>query len=1044
MMERLKNMISPSTRRKKFQLAGGDTGTHTTHRLFGVALEELMSKAPANAVVPPFVKKICEFIYKHGLDNVGLFRVSGSVKVVEKMRTEFEQKGDVDLKEENDIPATAGLLKVFLRDLPDTLVPARLTQHFFSAVQDSKLNKDAVIMEIKKALSKMPEENYNLLKYISSLLVVVAEHEFDNKMSAYSLAIIFGPNIFKYELSTGMEGFKDMDSSKDVMQLFISEFKRLFAEDGEPGPKEFWGHLNPKKIPPPRPPPPKVQSLPSFSSPSLESLSPILVSSPSSSSLEPRPVPSPRKIKNIYDNNSSSSVDERSAPMFSIPLMSPRDFDHIRSQSPFALESEAHSIIESPMVTFRSNEIVDKTIVETISQFIGVTDFNQNSGLLSPRLLKSADDSEINYSIEEQPLPNVKILTEEKSNSTLLQNPKSLWEMDDDLLEERNLPEFDGVERSDILIGHKKPVGPPRRSPSRKHRRSWEPDSVSVISSCSDPNCVPNESALVHYLNSSLKPSQGNVKHKEHVAEDGQDDEIRSKNMRRNENKPLLPHSLSLQTKPESTTGQNSSNDSCLIDRSPSHGIKLFIPPLDFSTLHEHIDGTEPIPITKDRFDTQIWVSTNQLSEPDMNTAIVSPRSSKLKKLFDLPESDASVPVVYEAPMSPSAYCGSGLFRASVNTDIPPSPPVQQDMYKKYSDDDGSYVLRQITKKIQGLKKKIKIFEENFEKEHGYRPTHGEKASQPEIKKYMNELTKARKDLKRLKEETEMGNRARHNSGASSSGVEQSPSVLPTITSTLDYILKCLTDKRQESGRPEEVLLMSRDQVQEEKLAVQKALLHFEGLHGRPTSKEEKDIMRPLYDRYRSVKRMLAKPLSPRNSLELQTVPEDQMMEIPTSYTRQPIHVHVPTATVEEEDGNTQEVGTLDFGLVTRDFNVMRDMDFISYGVKGNDIARFQTDDGYLDKVIPKTEDRMDAHLHELSLSELHAEIETSRKSKKRLRRLLREFEESFLFKTGRKVMKEDRYPLQTEYSEYKKVKARLRLLEALVLKHHERKDKLY
>lgn len=29
---------------------------------------------------------------------------------------------------------------------------------------------------------------------------------------------------------------------------------------------------------------------------------------------------------------------------------------------------------------------------------------------------------------------------------------------------------------------------------------------------------------------------------------------------------------------------------------------------------------------------------------------------------------------------------------------------------------------------------------------------------------------------------------------------------------------------------------MSRDQVQEEKLAVQRALLHFEGLHGRPVS----------------------------------------------------------------------------------------------------------------------------------------------------------------------------------------------------------------
>ncbi|KAH9498377.1 hypothetical protein Btru_008131 [Bulinus truncatus] len=1034
------------------ELAGGDTGTITTHKLFGVPLEELMSKEHSSKV-PAFVKRICEFIYRNGLDSVGLFRVSGSVRVVERMRAQFELKGDVDLEQDNDVAAAAGLLKVFLRDLPDTLVPSRLTHRFFSVVQDSKLSKETIITELKNALSLMPDENYNLLKYVSSLLVVVAEHEDENKMSAYSLAILFGPNIFKYELSSGMDGFKDMDSSKDVMKLFISDYKALFSKDGEPSPGEKWGQLNKKKTPPPRPPPPKVQSLPSFSSQSLES--PILTSSPSSASLETRPVPSPRKIKNIYDNSSSSDKEDRHTPIFvintSIPLMSPRDLDLMRSQSPFALESETHSIMESPMVTARTNEIVDKTIVETISQFIGIADFSQNSGLLSPRLSDKIEDVDINFSnsFVSPPVPKARMSAIERTTRSSSTHEKNTWEMDD-LLDERKLPDFDEVERVNILTGHKKPIGPPRRTPSRKHRRSWEPDSISdssLIASCFDKNSPSTERNSARKLNYSLNHSQG-IKHEEDVTDKNRspEDEIKSKSMKKDENKPLLPQSLNLQINYEASTSQVSStvNDSSLTDRSPSNGIKLFIPPLDFSTLHEHIDGAEPIPITKERCDTQLWVSTNQLIEPDFNVAIISPRSNKLKKRHDCSEEETNVPVVYEAPMSPSAYCSSGLFRASINTDIPPSPPVQQDMYKKYSDDDGSYCLRQITKKIQGLKKKIKNFEENFEKDHGYRPTHGEKASHPDVKKYMNELSKARKDLKRLKEETEMGNRARHNSGASSSGVEQSPPVLPTVISTLDYILKCLSEKRQESGRPEAIAHMSRDQIQEEKLAVQKALLHFEGLHGRPTSKEEKDVMRPLYDRYRSVKRMLSKPLSPHNSLELQTVPEDQMMETPTSFTRQPIHV--PTAIADGDEGNYQnlEVGTMDFGLVTRDFNVMREMDFISYGGKGSELISLEIHSSIGEKGNNKTDEKMEAHLHELSLSELHIEIESSRKSKKRLRRILREFEENFLYRTGRKVMKEDRYPLQTEYSDYKKVKARLRLLEALVLKHHERKEKMY
>ncbi|CAG5135336.1 unnamed protein product [Candidula unifasciata] len=290
----------------------------------------------------------------------------------------------------------------------------------------------------------------------------------------------------------------------------------------------------------------------------------------------------------------------------------------------------------------------------------------------------------------------------------------------------------------------------------------------------------------------------------------------------------------------------------------------------------------------------------------------------------------------------------------------------------------------------------------------------------------MNELSKVRKDLKRLKEETEKGNRSRHNSGASSSGVEMSPPVIPSVATTLDFILKCLKDKRQDSGRPEEVTLMSRDQVQEEKLAVQRALLHFEGLHGRPTSREEKEIMRPLYDRYRSVKRMLIKPMSPRNSLELQTVPEDQMMEIPRSFNRDP--VRVPTADLENDAGSN------DFGFVTQDLMVVRELDFPTAQDKGLQQAGGGGKD---DGSITSEDGRGDVRLHEMSLSELHVEIETSRGQKKKLRRILRQYEEDFFLKNGRKVQKEDRYPLQTEYSEYKKVKARLRLLEALILKHY-------
>ena len=52
---------------------------------------------------------------------------------------------------------------------------------------------------------------------------------------------------------------------------------------------------------------------------------------------------------------------------------------------------------------------------------------------------------------------------------------------------------------------------------------------------------------------------------------------------------------------------------------------------------------------------------------------------------------------------------------------------------------------------------------------------------------------------------------------------------------------------------------MSRDQVLAEKLALQKALLCLEERHGRPAQKRDRDLVRPLYERYRLVKRLAIK-----------------------------------------------------------------------------------------------------------------------------------------------------------------------------------------
>ena len=65
----------------------------------------------------------------------------------------------------------------------------------------------------------------------------------------------------------------------------------------------------------------------------------------------------------------------------------------------------------------------------------------------------------------------------------------------------------------------------------------------------------------------------------------------------------------------------------------------------------------------------------------------------------------------------------------------------------------------------------------------------------------------------------------------------------------MEEIQRTLEEKRALIHRPESLDAMTSEQIFDEKLALQKALLRFEALYGRPSSKAERDIVRPVYDR---------------------------------------------------------------------------------------------------------------------------------------------------------------------------------------------------
>ncbi|XP_049420201.1 protein FAM13C-like [Epinephelus fuscoguttatus] len=366
----------------------------------------------------------------------------------------------------------------------------------------------------------------------------------------------------------------------------------------------------------------------------------------------------------------------------------------------------------------------------------------------------------------------------------------------------------------------------------------------------------------------------------------------------------------------------------------------------------------------------------------------------------------------------PSPRCSSlsHSLRFNSDPDTAPSPPCSQqyiqcrgrDRAEGSEDPECPSSIPFLTRQIQMLKKKVRRFEDQFEQEMNYKPSHNDKYSNPEMIRVMGELAKARKQLKEMrlrqsvfesKEPDGPGNTCRYGSGQ-----QGAPDHKPTLEETVESLFRRLREKRQALGLPDNMKEMTQAQMVLEKITLQKCLLYFESVHGRPGGKQEKNLVKPLYDRYQMIKRLLC--ASP-------TIP-----------------------TIEEEDGSDEDSmssSTVEELPVPPPRRAARP-------AAGEEDSDRDSDPAFVSpldevKAVHQQPALTMANLHEASRSQLLQCLRETRAEKKTRRKVLREFEDEFYRQTGRICQKEDRTPMKEEYQEYKQLKAKLRLLEVLLSK---------
>ncbi|KAI0482644.1 hypothetical protein GGR56DRAFT_200214 [Xylariaceae sp. FL0804] len=169
-------------------------------QVFGAPLAEAArynGPVDVDVPLPSVVYRCIEYLEaKNAIFEEGIFRLSGSNIVIKQLRERFNTEGDVNLLTDEtyyDIHAVASLLKLYLRELPSTILTRELHMKF-AGVTEMTQHREKIVA-LAELAQRLPLVNETLLKYLIAFLVKIINHADRNKMTVRNVGIVFSPTL---------------------------------------------------------------------------------------------------------------------------------------------------------------------------------------------------------------------------------------------------------------------------------------------------------------------------------------------------------------------------------------------------------------------------------------------------------------------------------------------------------------------------------------------------------------------------------------------------------------------------------------------------------------------------------------------------------------------------------------------------------------------------------------------------------------------------------------------------------------------------------
>ena len=229
---------SPSTLPASPPLASPRDGCEKKKGLmFGIPLEEAVQVSSSD--IPNPIRDVMRHILAQGrIDTEGIFRIPGSAEEVDQLRKYYDGEPSScpeGITERTDVHSTCGLLKLFLRELPDPLLTFKFYEPFVYVQRNQVFDLTTKLMHMKNLLNALPEVNVTLLKELIQFLHKVAEHSAKNKMTMSNLAIVFGPELLRSDDDSMIKLLQNAGCVNAITKGIFEDFEFFYC--GQPSKK---------------------------------------------------------------------------------------------------------------------------------------------------------------------------------------------------------------------------------------------------------------------------------------------------------------------------------------------------------------------------------------------------------------------------------------------------------------------------------------------------------------------------------------------------------------------------------------------------------------------------------------------------------------------------------------------------------------------------------------------------------------------------------------------------------------------------------------